>query len=274
VIRCVLLRLAWLAAPLPLLAHGDLHEQIDAVSKEIAATPGNGALFLRRAELHRAHEDWAPAMADYARAEQLKADDSIIRLGRGKLFLATGEPAKACLELDPLIEKSPAHVDARATRARARVKNGEHAGAVADYSAAIDSATRPEPEHYLERAAALIATDPPRLTEALKGLDEGIARLGSPVTLVLAAVDIEIRMRHFDAALGRIDRAGAGAKRPEQWLVRRAEVLELASRPAEARAAWAQALAALEALPPRHRNVQATVDLEKRIRQHLTTASP
>ena len=91
------------------------------------------------------------------------------------------------------------------------------------------------------------------------------------MTLVLAAVEIEIKSSHFDAAIERINRAGAGAKRPEQWLVRRAEVLDLAGRHADARAAWAQALTAIEALPPRHRHVPATAELEKRIRQRLTT---
>ena len=260
----------WLAAPFPLLSHGDLHEQIDAVTAQIAAAPENGALYLRRAELERAHEDWAPAIKDYSRAEELKADEPNIHLGRGKLLLAIGEVGKACVELDLLIEKSPAHVDARTTRARARAKAGDYAGAAADYSMAIDSATRPEPEHYLERAAALGASDPPRSAEALAGLDEGMARLGSPITLVLAAIELEIKSRHFDSALERINRAGIGAKRPEQWLVRRAEVLELAGRPAEASAAWAQALTALEALPSRHRNVQTTVELEKRIKEHLS----
>ena len=140
----LLLRLACLAVPFRLLAHGDLHDQIDAVSKEILTAPESGALYLRRAELRRAHDEWAPALLDYARAEELKADTDIIHLGRGKLFLATGEAKKACADLDPLIEKTPMHVDARATRARARVKIGDNPGAVVDYSAAI---SRGAPRH-------------------------------------------------------------------------------------------------------------------------------
>jgi tetratricopeptide (TPR) repeat protein len=212
-------------------------------------------------------------MQDYARAEELKADAGLVHLGRGKLLLVTGDAKKACAELDAVIEKTPTHVDALATRARARATMGDHQGAVSDYSAVINAAARPEPEHYIERAALLVAANPPRLEEALRGLNQGIIRLGSPITLVLAAFDIEVKSRQFDAALARINRAAVGVKRPEQWHVRRAEVLELAGRHPEAVLAWTQALAAVESLPPRHRQVESTVKLEGRIRQALSASN-
>lgn len=269
-IRNLLLWLVGMSVPLPLMAHGDLHRQIEDVTQEILKTPDNGALFLRRAELHRTHQDWEPALADYAKAEGLKVDPAIIRLARGKLLLAAGQPEKACAELDSVIEKSPGNVDARTTRARARTKIGNYPGAAADYTAAIDAVAKPDPELYLERATVLCAATPPRLADALRGLDEGGKRLGSPVTLTLAAVDIEVRMGRFDAAVERITRARAGAARSELWHVRHAEVLELAGRQTEARTAWTQALQALESLPPRYREVQTTKDLEAKIRQHLS----
>ena len=269
-IRTMVCWLACLAAPFPLLAHGDLHGQIDEVSKAILKSPDNGALVFRRAELYRAHQEWEPAMRDYAKAEELKVDPLVVHMARGKMLFAAGKHEKACAELDFVIEKSPRHADAHATRAGARAKAGDHPGAVADYTAAIDATASPDPELYLERAAILCAATPPQLADALRGLDEGGKRLGSPVTLTLAAVDVEVRMGRFDSAVERIARARAGAARSELWHVRHAEVLELAGRQTEARAAWTQALRALESLPPRYREVQTTRDLEAKIGQHLS----
>ncbi len=52
------------------LAHDGLHEQIIAVTKEIAKDPNNANLYLKRAELYRLHEEWKNSEKDYNRAEK------------------------------------------------------------------------------------------------------------------------------------------------------------------------------------------------------------
>ncbi len=97
-------------------------------------------------------------------------------------------------------------------------------------------------------ARALAAAD--RIDETLATLDEGSRRLGSVVTLELAATELEVSRARYDAALTRMDRLAATAPRKEQWLLQRREILERAGRPAEAREAFAAALLAVEN-PPR-----------------------
>lgn len=250
--------------------HGDVHERIEALTAEIAKSPAQGALYLRRAGLHSEHEDWQAAAADYDRAESHHADLVAVRLGRAKLQLATGHPADACATLDPLLERDPRHVDALITRARAKAALRETDGAVDDFTAGIAASVRPEPEHYLERAAVLAETTPPRWEEAIRGLDEGLRRLGTGVvTLQLAAIDLESRAGRLDEALARIDRAATTAPRQESWLIRRGDLLARARRPAEARAAYEQALAAIAGLPPRIRSTRAITNLEEQARSAL-----
>jgi hypothetical protein len=55
-------------------AHGDLHEQIQAVTARRAEAPASAPLHLKRAELHRAHRQWEAALADYARVAALDPD--------------------------------------------------------------------------------------------------------------------------------------------------------------------------------------------------------
>lgn len=254
----------------PAWGHGDVHERIEALTAEIAKSPGQGALYLRRAALHAEHEDMEAAATDYDRAEALQADPAAVALGRAKLQLAAGRPADATATLDPLLAREPRHVDALVTRARAKAALRDTEGAVADFTAGIAASTRPEPEHFLERAAVLAEATPPRWEEAIRGLDDGMRQLGAGVvTLQLAAIDLESRAGRLDEALARVDQAASSAPRKEAWLVRRGDLLARARRAAEARVAYEQALAATAALPPRIRNTRAITDLEEQARQAL-----
>src|SRR5262245_7785095 len=83
--------------PLPGLAHGDLHEQIAAATSQIEKNPKNAELYLKRGELHRAHEDWDAALADYERAAILNPKLIVVDLARGKVLLAANWPLTAQL---------------------------------------------------------------------------------------------------------------------------------------------------------------------------------
>lgn len=267
---------ACLAMPLGAFAHGDLHEQIVTVTAQIAREPGNAELHLKRAELHRAHESWSDAAKDYDRAAALAPELFAVELGRGKMLLASGKPADAVKALDRFIAKKPDFADAFVTRARAKAKLAEHAAAAADYAHAIRLTVRPEPEFYIERADALAAAD--LGPDAVRTLDDGIAKLGPIVTLMLPAIELEVSAQNFDAALARVDRLTATAPRKETWLARRAEILATAGRPTEARATCEAALIAIATLPEPRRLTKATLDLRARIEARLkslaTPANP
>jgi predicted negative regulator of RcsB-dependent stress response len=107
--------------------------------------------------------------------------------------------------------------------------------------------------------------------EALRTLDTGIKSLGHLVTFELPAIEVEVSMKRFDAAIARIDAVSARLQRKETWLMRRADVLRQAGRATEAQAAYRDALVAIERLPASHRNTRATLELEGRIRSALGT---
>jgi tetratricopeptide (TPR) repeat protein len=166
-----------------LFGHGDFHEQIDAVNAQIEQTPSNAELYLRRGELHRLHGDWPAARADYDRAATLAPGLALVDLARGRLFLSAGAFGDAKKVLDRFLTAMPHHVDGLVTRARVLRMSGEPLAAVADFTKAISESTQPDPDFYIERAEALAAAGPDRLEEALQGLDEGLKRLGYPLTL-------------------------------------------------------------------------------------------
>ena len=159
------------------------------------------------------------------------------------------------------------------TRGRAESRLGLHAEAAGDITRALaycDEAHRPpEPDYYLERARELAAAGNEHLDEAVRGLDEGVRLLGPIVSLQLPAIDLDLELGLYDAALARLDTIAAQSPRKEGWLARRAAILEKAGRPAEARAACTEALAAIAGLPPARRSVAAIRELEQSLNATL-----
>jgi tetratricopeptide (TPR) repeat protein len=259
----------WIMA-VPLHAHGDMHERIEGLTRQISQHPDDAVLYLRRGQLYMQHEEFEAAEADYVEAETRRADSAALQLARGQLQLAQGNAASACAHFDRFLQQEPTHVEARLARAAARVHLKAFADAVDDFNAALKVAPTPEPEWFIDRARALASIQPPRYEEAIKGLDEGLARLGTEVvTLILAAVDLEIKAGRVDQALARLDRAASAAARQESWVLRRGDVLAQAGRVTAAKEAYEHVLELIEALPPRQRRTRATTAMEERARQAL-----
>jgi predicted Zn-dependent protease len=249
-------------------AHEGLHEQIAAITAKIKRDPKNASLYLQRGELYRLHHDWSRAAADYDRAERLQPALKIVDLARGKMLFESGRIQRAKFTLDRFLSQQPRHYEGLMTRARVLAKLGERSAAAKDFTQALSVSSVPEPELYLERARVL-AGDEQRVTEALRGLDEGINKLGPVVTLQLAAIDLELQRNNYDAALTRLDQIAAQSERKEAWLVRRGEILKLAGRDDQARAAFNAALVAIAALPASHRQSRSVTALELRARSAL-----
>jgi len=121
-----LLRRRWLAFFLGLvvsvpcsLAHESLLRNIKAVTTAIEQEPENAALYLRRAELHRLHRDWAAARSDLQHAASLSGDPTMVDLYLGRLFLDEGQPDRAVELLSRYLEQEPRQTVARVSRARA-----------------------------------------------------------------------------------------------------------------------------------------------------------
>ncbi len=262
---------------LPDFAHPGLDEQIAEVTSRLTATPRDAELYLRRAELHRAHRDWAAAQADYVRCRELKPALAIVDLAEGQMLLEAGRPAEARRRVDRFLERSPEHSEALAARARTRAITGDPLGAALDFTRALatgDREHRARIDYFHERARALLAAGAAHRERALAGVDEGLTDLGRPITLELLALEIETALARWDTALSRIDRLAAGAARRESWLLRRAEILELAGRPEPARAAFEATLRAVDELSESRRATRAVQELVAAARAGLTRLDP
>jgi tetratricopeptide (TPR) repeat protein len=257
--------LAWGALAGVAWAHGDLDDQIAAVSKQIDANPNNAVLYHQRGELERAHGDYTAAFADYDRAEQLDPELDIVQLSRGRSLLESNHADEAAVSLSKFLALHPGHYQALLLRARAYTRLARHEDAERDFGAALVAMTDPSPEVYLERAQNLLKAG--QREDALKALDQAIRNVGQVVSLEQAALDVELELGRTDAALARIDSMLARSSRRETLLAKKAAVLEKAGRSSEARLAREEALAAIAHLPQSKRGGPT-----KRLQKQLVAA--
>jgi tetratricopeptide (TPR) repeat protein len=256
-------------SPCIVLAHGDVHGQIVEITQQIEKSPTNSELYIKRGELHRTHQDWDAAQADLDRAFALNSALDVIDFAKGRLFLEASWPVSAKVSLDRFLSKHTNHVEALVVRARTLAKLERRVEAAADYTHAINVSTESRPELYFERAQVLAAEGGKHSKEAVRGLEDGMKKMGPLVTLQLCALDIEVKQKQYDDALKRLESITAKSPRKETWLARRGEILQEAGRKSEARQAFTAALEAMETLPPARKNVPAMMDLQKHLREEL-----
>jgi protein O-GlcNAc transferase len=228
------------ASPRSSWAHPGMDEQEQAVEQELARRPEDAEMHLRRGRILAERGEWQAALDSYERARTFGADPARVDVVSGAALLDAGWPQMAKQRFDDALERDPDRDDARLGRARAWTKLDQPEAAAADYAVALDRMTEPRPAYALEQRDVLVALD--RREEALAALDRSIARIGVVPTLQLAAIDLALDLGRHDDALARIDGLLKGSPGHPLWIARRAEILERAGRPEEARVAYAKAL--------------------------------
>jgi hypothetical protein len=215
-------------------AHGPVHEQIAAATRSIEENPADAVAWLRRGELYRISGEWRAAAADYDQAERIDPDLPEIALCRGSLLLDSREQEAIAL-FDCYLEERPADWEAYRLRSRALRRLLRDAEAIDDMDRAIALAETPTPELYIERANVVLgvgkqATEPARIAEAIRGIDEGIERLGPIASLEYVAIALEQRRGAHGAALARLDLVGAQMENKSEYVERRRQILLEAGR--------------------------------------------
>jgi predicted Zn-dependent protease len=263
-----------MGAPATAFAHGDLHGQIAELTTQIKSAPAGSlkqaVLHLHRGELHRLHGEFKEAEADFevvARFDPERKQDKLrdLDLARGRLYLDWGKPQQAKEALDRYVAKHGEDPAGLITLAQTLVKLGWGIEAVAHLDRAIAKHPQPEPDHFIGRAEMLEKLGAKHLDRAVRGLDEGIRRLGPVVTLESKAIDLELKLKRWNSALRRVDLLHDSQPRKDIWLARKAQILDLAGQPQKAAEARRKALAAHDKLPPTVREQKFSVDLRKQL---------
>ena len=107
-----------LVLPAPVFGHGPIHEQIEEMTRRIEREPRNAQLYLKRAELHRFHNDWRAALLDYQRTRRLDPALDVVDFCEGRMLLESGSVEQAKRTLDRFLSRHPDDPEALWLRAR------------------------------------------------------------------------------------------------------------------------------------------------------------
>lgn len=267
----ILVLMLWTWAGTKAHAHGDAHIQIEDLNRQIATNSTHAPLFLRRAELHRLDGNWTNAIADLKQAAVLDPALPGVALEYGRVYFDAGQPERALPPLNDFLKANPSNAIGRLVRARARAWAGQTQPALEDYGVAIQCSRNPGPDLFLERAGVYRGLGKAGLEPALQSLMEGLQSVGPVLSLEMAVMDLEVDLERWDAALKRLDRVALAAPRRDRWLMRRAEVLELAGRKPEAQGSWKEALQEFNALPERLRTSKSGQQQAATLRERVGT---
>lgn len=258
------------AVPVPSRAHPDERFVAEEVDRLVAADPTNAQLLLDQSRIRQRARDFDGALVSLARALALGADADAVAAARASVYLDAGFPRMAIFECDTVLAHSPEQFGVLFERGRALLAIGEAEAADRDFGRAIVGMATPRPEHVVLRAETLHARGRP--ADAVEALDEGMQRLGLIPSLALLAVDLEVEQQRYDRALARLDALMRQTPTNTAWIVRRADILARADRPAEARAERARALQQLETRPGLRQSA-ASRALAERLRNELAASS-
>lgn len=259
--------------PHPADAHGTGHEVITALTAQLAERPNDTALLVERGEQYLSHADLPSARADLEKALRI---DPKLDAARVRLAIVTrdeGKPDEALRMVSGVLERQSTNHLARSIRADLYASAGRPAEAVADYNTLLVTQVTPRPDLFLARARAEMAVSSNRWSAAVRGLDQGIVRLGPVPSLHLMALDLEEQGRDYKAALRRVDTIIEMAPRTDRWLMRRGDILTAAGRMDDARKSYRDALAALDDLPESQRRTIASTELRRDIEARLAGKS-
>ena|GEM_PF-847394 len=250
-------------------AHGTHGQLMEVVNRKIETSPDDANLWYQRGFLNLEHEDPDQALADLEKAESLAPGKLPTLLLKGQALELSGKLPEARSSLDAHILRFPDHGRGYSSRARVLLKLGMREEALVDYRTALSKTPDAEPDLVQEAATALAASD--HDDEALAVLESGLKRLGEIPSLMLKALEFELKSGRFESALCRVEAMKKSAPRPEPWMAKRAKLLDKAGRADESRAAW-QALAIhLENLPNLERGSNSMSLLAEQAHKALAT---
>jgi tetratricopeptide (TPR) repeat protein len=220
---------------------------------------------MARARVLQMKGEWDGALEELEAAAARGADPDVVGEQRALVYLDAKFPRMAKVEIDRVLARRPDAYGLFFARGQAWLAIGDADAAARDFGEAIAKGPRPTPEQVIARRDALVSVG--KKAEAIQALDEGMVRVGQVVSLVLPAIDLEVELGRYDAALARLDRLSAGVRPNPLWQAQRADILERAGRKAEARAEYANTLALIDARPPMRRGKQLD-----ELRQRVETA--
>jgi tetratricopeptide (TPR) repeat protein len=240
-------------------AHGSVHGQIQDLSSTMRLKGKSAPLLVKRGLLQMEHGNHKAATRDFQSALKLNPGERSAYYYLAEQALNQQRIADARRHAEKflaMLKGEPgAIVRGQNLYGQILLAQGQYRAAQMAFRTAVDHASDPSPEHYLQLAEAQSKAG--ATTEALASLDEGMQKLGTLSVLQNKAISLSVESGAWDKALRRLDAMiTQGQGLPELYL-RKAKLLIAAERAAMAQEAVRAGLASIDEIPPARRQTPA-----------------
>ena len=250
--------------------HGDLHERIQQVTKEISVKPDSAFLFFKRGKLYFEHKKFEAAISDLDTAATLNYHGTICNLIYAKSYQQLNQGANAMKHIEEILHTDSFNVNALKIKGTLLLSQKEYKAAANQFELMIKHARKRLPENYLLAAKAWEAdtldTTP---VKAIAILKKGIEDLGPLYIFHREMVFLFMKYSLFEEALEIQEKIIGQAKRKEKPYYEAALISLQTEKPELAEAYLNNAAAAIKALPPRLKTISTIKELSKNISKLL-----
>lgn len=258
----VLFSCAVLFIPFCCFAHGDLHEQIQYVSKQIKQTPNNANLYLHRGQLYSQHNQLDSAIYDLKKAQRLNPDLIITHLILAEVFSKDHQPLIALENINEFLNLKPNNPDGLIIRAGIYRQLKRELTAKQDLQSVFSALKEPAPKHYIAITEACLRADSTNFEEALDWLKKGQNQFGFDIVLKEKEINLLVEYQEYSQALLAIDDLLNHFPRKEKWLFQKGQICEKANQSATALTHYYASLKTIQDLPKRIQMTRKMLDLE------------
>jgi len=243
---------AWILLGGILLGHGLIDEQIEEVSRKLAAQPGNQELLLKRAELHRVHEDFQNARADLQKLTQADRPYRPALLTAAKFERSQSKVPQASQAIKRYFELGGNDSEAYREKARIETLQKNHKSAALSWQTFLSKEKSPSMQDYHDGAISMLSSGEPDearkiLKHALAIFPRGIALHHGLAECALTQKDLTETKAIFSKLRGHYPQL------LPRLYYQEGKIWQKYHQKIEAQSAYQAALAHLEMLPARKR---------------------
>lgn len=262
----VLLTLSMVCSNQTVFGHGDLHERIVIVSKEIKENPDSAFLYFKRGSLYFQHESCKKAIKDLKKASKKGYQNIACDLLYAKSYKKLGKYKKALLYADKIQSNDSENVHAIKLKAQIAHEQKQYSKAALNFEKLIEKSEKTLPENYIDASLAweLTGTEEGK-KEAVHVIKHGIEDLGELFVFYEYLRDLYIKYDSFNSALEVQNDIIERSNRKESAYYKAAEICLLSNNNDDALNYLNAAATAIESLPLRLQNTDAMQDLKANI---------
>jgi len=253
-----------------LLAHGDLHARITAITKTIDSYPDSAELYQKRGELYIQHEEPLKAITDFDKCQALGFHNKKLTYNRSKAYFNLSEYARAQNEIKRLLNQYPEHVRGHRLAGDIYFAEDNYLQSADHYEKVIQHAIETIPENYQEASVAYEKINTLESIErAIEIIKTGQVKFGELPIFYNRLIDLYTASENYDAILELQTKKISKAGRKEFALFERAKTYIQLRAFDDADQDLEAALMQINHLPRRIQNLSVTRQLKKDITTSL-----